>query len=384
MKNRPVLRHFTAGLAAGLAAATFLIFWGAAAASDFGPSEEAARHNGFHIFNAVHSALRQWGSLLNYNGLSLFLATVPNDVLLYHSDNDGQARSVYDDGDEEPYEYPGYLQIYRVIKPLRILYVEGMGAGKTTLGTLDTQDFILRNSQSDHPTRDYECGKDLIELVSMRQRPALADPGSKDYFGVSGLEYMRAVSQRYHGIGSGRAVLDFPSMVSALFYPVNLTNPDPERPDLLRLAGATENQLQAIRLRVAEVVEARGRDTPASSIDWQGVADIIVARYTDRLKSMADKIKSLDAMRGAVNQLLNLHIDYPPGSRKDIGKVELERCTKYDTALLILQIPEDRLILAGIEYVTSSICSALFSARKLVVVDPDADAASLSATVKII
>ncbi|KAK3375849.1 hypothetical protein B0T24DRAFT_617161 [Lasiosphaeria ovina] len=80
MKTRPVLRHF----AAGLAAATFLIFWGA---SDFGSSEEAARHNGFHIFNAVHSALRQWGSSLNHNGLLLFLATVPNDILLYHGDN---------------------------------------------------------------------------------------------------------------------------------------------------------------------------------------------------------------------------------------------------------------------------------------------------------
>ncbi|KAK3375850.1 hypothetical protein B0T24DRAFT_617163 [Lasiosphaeria ovina] len=111
---------------------------------------------------------------------------------------------------------------------------------------------------------------------------------------------------------------------------------------------------------------------------------MIIARYSDRLKSMADKIKSLDAMRGAVNQLLNLHIDYLPGSKKDIGKVELERYTKHDTALLILQILEDRLILVRIEHVTSSICSALFSVRKLVVVDPDIDAASLSAAVKIV
>ncbi|KAK3377109.1 hypothetical protein B0T24DRAFT_656797 [Lasiosphaeria ovina] len=426
MKNRPVLRHF----AAGLAAVTFLILWGAASAVnvavdpapnfDFGPSEEAARHNGFHIFNAVHSALRQWGSSLNHNGLSLFLATVPNDVLLYHGDNvpdlppsfewlafeiehaeqfarprrsrrmpdpppgllnqhaqGGQAKSAHDDGDEEPHEYPGYLQIYRVTKPLRVLYVDGMGAGKTDLGTLDTQDFLLRNSRSEHPIRDYERGQDLcdiavawglqgvlrmeagfeiikcnfsdsVEVVSVRQRPALADPGSRDYF------------ERYHGIGSGRAVLDFSSMVSALFYPVNLTNPDPERPELLRLAGATEKQLHAIRLRLAEVVKARSRDTPASSINWQGVADMIVARYADRLKSMADKTKSLGAIRGAINQLLNLHIDYPPEGKKEMGK-------------------EDRLILAGIEHVTSSICSALFSVRKLVVADPYADQVSLSA-----
>ncbi|KAK0712661.1 hypothetical protein B0T26DRAFT_714900 [Lasiosphaeria miniovina] len=461
MKNRPVLQHFVAGLAA----VTFLILWGAASAVnvavnpapdfDFGPSEEAARQNGFHIFNAVHSALRQWGSSLNHNGLSLFLATVPNGVLLYHGDDvpdqppsfewlafeiehaeqfarprrsrrmpdpplgllnqhaqDGQAKSAYDDGDEEPHEYPGYLQIYRVTKPFRVLYVDGMGAGKTDLGTLDTQDFLLRNSRSEHPIRDYERGQDLcdiavawglqgvlrmeagfeiikcnfsdsIELVSVRQRPALADPGSEDYFEISHLEYMRAVSQRYHGIGSGRAVLDFSSMVSALFYPVNLTNPDPERPELLRLAGATEKQLHAIRLRLAEVVKARGGDTPASSIDWQGVVDMIVARYADRLKSMADKTKSLGAMRGAINQLLNLHIDYPPEGKKEIGKVELERCTKHDTALLVPRTQEDHLILAVIEHVTSSICSALFSVRKLVVADPNADEVSLSAAVKI-
>lgn len=126
-------------------------------------------------------------------------------------------------------------------------------------------------------------------------------------------------------------------MVSALFYPVNLTNPDPERPELLRLAGATEKQLHAIRLRLAEVVKARSRDTPASSINWQGVADMIVARYADRLKSMADKTKSLGAIRGAINQLLNLHIDYPPEGKKEMGKVELERCTKHDTALLVPQ-----------------------------------------------
>ncbi|TKA33610.1 hypothetical protein B0A50_00446 [Salinomyces thailandicus] len=40
--------------------------------------------NANHIFNAIHSSMRQWGSSLNHNGMSVFLATVPQDVELYH------------------------------------------------------------------------------------------------------------------------------------------------------------------------------------------------------------------------------------------------------------------------------------------------------------
>lgn len=38
----------------------------------------------------------------------------------------------------------GYLHTYRAARPLNLLYVDGMGAGKSKYGTLDTQDFILR------------------------------------------------------------------------------------------------------------------------------------------------------------------------------------------------------------------------------------------------
>ncbi|KAK4494708.1 hypothetical protein PRZ48_014064 [Zasmidium cellare] len=43
-----------------------------------------AIQNSNHIFNAIHSSMRQWGSSLNHNGMSLFLATVPKGVELYH------------------------------------------------------------------------------------------------------------------------------------------------------------------------------------------------------------------------------------------------------------------------------------------------------------
>jgi hypothetical protein len=41
-------------------------------------------HNANYIFNAIHSSARQWGSTINHNGMSLFLATVPAGTQFYH------------------------------------------------------------------------------------------------------------------------------------------------------------------------------------------------------------------------------------------------------------------------------------------------------------
>ena len=40
--------------------------------------------NANHVFNAIHSSMRQWGSSLNHNGMSFFLATVSAGTQLYH------------------------------------------------------------------------------------------------------------------------------------------------------------------------------------------------------------------------------------------------------------------------------------------------------------
>ncbi|KAI4847386.1 hypothetical protein E4T45_06806 [Aureobasidium sp. EXF-8846] len=47
------------------------------------PETDAITHAN-HIFNAVHSSMRQFGSSLNHNGMSIFIATVPEDTELYH------------------------------------------------------------------------------------------------------------------------------------------------------------------------------------------------------------------------------------------------------------------------------------------------------------
>lgn len=44
--------------------------------------------NANHIFNAIHSSMRQWGSSVNHNGMSFFIATVPAGTEFYHGRSD--------------------------------------------------------------------------------------------------------------------------------------------------------------------------------------------------------------------------------------------------------------------------------------------------------
>jgi len=52
--------------------------------SNADPSPTAALQHANYIFNAVHHAMRQWGSSLDHNGMSVFFATVPADTEFYH------------------------------------------------------------------------------------------------------------------------------------------------------------------------------------------------------------------------------------------------------------------------------------------------------------
>jgi hypothetical protein len=166
--------------------------------SNHGPHIDNARQNAPQIFNALHSSMRQFGSSLKHNGMSFFPVSIPNNTLLYHGTrNDSPvigmewlafeiehaevfARSrmgrppgrggdrppgsrpgmpgepgrgpppieFMEEFSEEPLEEPlnsAYLHIYRTKHPIsNLLYVDGMSAGKSSMGTLDTQDLVLR------------------------------------------------------------------------------------------------------------------------------------------------------------------------------------------------------------------------------------------------
>ncbi|KAK3997990.1 hypothetical protein QBC44DRAFT_47091 [Cladorrhinum sp. PSN332] len=410
------------------------------------PSKEAAQENAFQIFNSIHSAMRQWGSSLNHNGLSVFLATVPGGTILHHGTSQREPPTVpewlaFDIEHAEqfararmgpPPKTPppedadplmqqlwyraqrrppapehhqdtkghGYLHLYKVTRPLRLLYLDGMSAGNTNMGTLDTQDFLLRGNRSSSIWGELERAKalceilvplgldgairmefgfeiikcdfsDSMEFLKAYQRPVDGDSGLDGRSNAMLIETIRAISQRYHGIGGGRVVVDFSSMVSAMFYPVNLTNPDPARSQrhLRRLASVTDEELRVIKSRIENVVLDRVGGTKPS-IDWQGVADMIIARYADRLWNMAEKVDSLEVLQGIVNGLVNTHIDYAlEGGRYTQAR---DNCAAHYIQFHEALTDEDQLITAALKFVTGSICETLLQVRKLIVNDPDA------------
>lgn len=48
------------------------------------PPTKHLDHASANIFNAIHSAMRHWGSSINSNGMSFFLASVPKGTKFYH------------------------------------------------------------------------------------------------------------------------------------------------------------------------------------------------------------------------------------------------------------------------------------------------------------
>ncbi|KAI1639145.1 hypothetical protein F4809DRAFT_596762 [Biscogniauxia mediterranea] len=291
-----------------------------------------------------------------------------------------------------------------------MLYIDGMSAGKTDMGTLDTQDLLLaiNRSQTGWGERDrandlcalaeewridgfirmepgfeiiYCHFRDGLKLISARTQAGQDDAGSLSDGNVGKFQWATAAAQRYHGIGGSRVLLDYSSMVSAFFYPINLTNPDPARPELPRLTQATDAELAAMRERVAQNSFRLAPHARRRPVDWQGVADMVVARYGDRLPYMA-ATDSLHLFKQEVNNLLNVYIDY---AEEDEGLAAARaRCGEYYLLPVSPRTPEDRLIHAGIGSTLATICDALFDVRKLVVEDPEADESSLAAGKEIV
>ncbi|KAI3339411.1 hypothetical protein F4824DRAFT_455316 [Ustulina deusta] len=438
----------------------------------FGPSEEFARLRAPQIFNSVHNAMRQWGSSLHHNGMSFFLATVPKGVLFHHGNSsplspsepewlayeiehaEGFARSrrggpgggpghtpgrgpdqrslgilkAVDDDDDGAH---GYLHVYQTTRPMKYIYVDGMSGGKTSMGTLDSQDLILRGKRpsdeakqtprmrdqddkepaprppgSGGPMDERQRAVDLCELarkwgldgiirmeagfeiiqcdfsdgleqVQALQRPddGGMGPGRR---GFEGLEHLRGLAERYQGIGSTRTIIDYSSMVSAFFFPINLTNPDPKRQDLPRLYSVGEDSLAGIKDYVGKMILER-KDELSRTVDWQDAADMIVARYADRLKFIAEEVHTLEVMASEVNFLTTVFIDNQDGEDK-VNKA-LERCTYFYLRSVSPMTAVDVFIKAAFETTTRRICKTLLEIRHLVVEDPTPDQKSLDGSV---
>ena len=319
-----------------------------------------------------HTDERKWSEIHEKDDEFLDLRSMPPEYL-------------WDLEEPPPYEIlQGYLHIYQATRSLKVLYLDGMAAAKCGRGTLDTQDFLLLNfTKGNFAERErakelcalgkkwgvegfirMECGFELIkcdfadglDFISHKRRPPHHEPEARTEIFL--LDFVRDIASRYGGIGGNRVHLDYSSMVSAYFYPANLSNPaeDPGQSELPRLVESDEEVLQ----RIKSDLELSLRDwKPSVGVDWQGAADMIVKRFSARLQWMAAGM-SPDMFMSQINLLMNTFIDYGMSEEQDPVMV----CSKHYLQPVQSATDSDRLIEAAFTVVTSRICSTLYGVRK--------------------
>lgn len=418
----------------------------------FTTAEHSAPRHANHIFNAIHASMRQWGSSLNHNGMSFFLASVPAGTQFFHGtdkstpvigtdwlafepehamvfagmhghphhgpppkfddyDNvndspshrqelrrrephhaESDGRRTSPEVEDAAQEGAGYLHTYAAAKDLRLLYIDGMSAGKTVKGTLDSQDVLLFNgSLEDAPSKPgpgsgpgsegerarlacelaqdtwegridgvlrMEAGFEVIlcsferDLIPVRitqvksksregdegiHRPnneehsgSRADDGKRRKGpGAGGPPgsgtWMRAIADRYHGIGGSRVSLNYDNFVTAFAYDIDLF---PSNSSLPRLTGLSQMKMDFIRQDLTSLILNHEAADP--SWNWQTTADMLVTRYSNELSYyVSGKIISLEDLHTEIERLLAPFIDY--GDRNT--DLEVDRCAMHSMPL---------------------------------------------------
>jgi hypothetical protein len=288
----------------------------------------------------------------------------------------------------------GYLHIYQATRPLKLLYLDGMSAAKCDLGTMDTQDILLLNfTLHKYAEREraqqlcglaqewgvegfirMECGFEVIkcdfsdglDFISHRRRPERNETEAISTIFL--FDFIRDIASRYHGIDGGRVELDYSSMVSAYFYPANLSNPgqDPRQSTLPRLVETDKKVLERIK---SDLGVALRNTKPNIGLDWQGVADMIVKRFAGRLQWMAAGM-SQKTFLSQINLLLNTFVDYDAPEAQD----PVMACSLHFLQPVQPSTEQDRLIEAAFKTVTHRICETLFKARELLLAKERSDA----------
>lgn len=371
--------------------------------------------NANHLFNAIRGAMRQWDSSWNHNGMSFFLASVPENTQLYHgththdavtgrewlafepehaigfarprprrppgdgkdprgpppdfeaewqpsehphaedstrretthfplssrgSKHEAQQRLNADENshlDPEP-EIPGYLHVYRTKHKLNLLLIDGMSAGKSAKGTLDSQDYVLLSGKDiDTPWQDWERASGLCNLTHdtwnnkidgfirmeagfevilcdfsahlevERIQPVEADEHDPDKgrgpFGRNQFRFYRAVADRFRGIGGNRVRVDFANLVSAYTTDIDLYK---DHALLPRLQNVSKDKLDTLRNAVTRMVMY---PDPEPTLDWQSIAEEFVQRYAVPLQYLISPFfKDIKSLRSELQALLTTFV----------------------------------------------------------------------------
>lgn len=234
----------------------------------------------------------------------------------------------------------GYLHTYSTTHPLRLLYVDGTSAAKTTLGTLDFQDRIILQdrfslgtnldddniraaelcrvaredwNQQVHGFLRMETGFEIImcELESARleSHGTVATQKIRDTFAT-----YKALAQRFNGIGRGRVILNYDTFVTI------------HGDDLDNEVKRAERRAEVDALVTKKPDDVDGDQERRTN--WQAVTDMIIERFSAPLRLLSSEHEpweSKEAFDNEAQRLMLPFIDHRRRNRQD----EVDRCASY-------------------------------------------------------
>lgn len=278
---------------------------------------------------------------------------------------------------------PGWLHTYVMKHNLRLVYLDGMSAAKSTKGTLDSQNFIL--DHEDDPWPDYlralrmcevaagawngridgfirmEHGFELIlcdfkssaDLIRVERANETLIIGNDEESVMIFFSFTKAITARYHGIGMRRTLLDYSRMVTAFAYDIELFTDQTELP---RLNHISEEDRAKILADLSESVMHNDYEPAPQWTDWQAVADMIIARYSDALHELAYSpfYKSKERLDLEITLLMRPFIDFDQRNTS----LEIHRCASHFIPLNYTSSIASTVV----THISDRICSTFFLA----------------------
>lgn len=288
--------------------------------------------------------------------------------------------------DKDDEQKHGFLHTYRTKHDLRLLYLDGQSAAKSQKGTLDVQDLVLLETNPSEGRGgmggEFERAQGLCRMAHERwedridgvlrmeggfeiilcsfedhldvaritqaktDQGGMGRPGGgndDDHF-----NYYEAVAARYDGIGGGRVEVDYNDFVTLFAIPDAVYTDETGRPRVRNESDIIE----PLRKSISEMV-LRQHET---STNWQAVADMVIARYADRIAYLTSgDLTSLSTLQAEIDRALRPFIDY--GHRN--ASAEISRCASQ-----FLRIHADAASTAAraVHNVTITLCSTLSAA----------------------
>ena len=286
----------------------------------------------------------------------------------------------------QPEMETGWLHTYVMKRDLRLVYIDGQSAAKSPKGTLDSQDFVFDIKLKDALWRDRDRALQMCKIameewneridgfVRMEHgfelilcdfktnadmiRVERATPtSSRDEANntMPNFWFLKAITARYHGIGMKRILLDYSRMITAFAYDFDLFS---EPADLPRLKTTSKQDRASIFAGLSENIVHDHYQSLSQWTDWQAVADMIIARYSDTLYELAYSpfYYTKRHVEVEIGLLLRPFIDHDHRNTT----LEIQRCATH----FMPSNHTSSIASAAISSISDRICSTLFTAAE--------------------